>query len=90
MKRVLGEYHIKVASDINRDGLVIELWDDCENIVVEVFRSDKSKTITLRTFDREVPLQAIEALIKFSRQRLEPFEDGTHLPRETIVRLSKL
>ena len=80
MKRVVGAYHIKVASDIVQDGLGVELWDNCDYGVAEVFRCDANKTISLRTFDHDVPLCIIETLIKFSRERLEPFEDGSSLP----------
>ena len=81
MKRVVGAYHMKVASDIVRDGLGVELWDNCDHVVAEVFRCDADKTTSLRTFDHDVPLCAIETPIKFSRERLEPFEDGSSLPR---------
>ena len=80
MKRVVGAYHMKVASDIVQDGLGVELWDNCDYVVAEVFRCDADKTISLRTFNHDVPLCAIETLIKFSRERLEPFEDGSSLP----------
>ncbi len=81
MKRAIGKYHVKVASDIVRDGLGVELWDNCGNhVVAEIFRCDADKTVVLRTFDHDVPLHVIETFIQFSRERLEPFEDGSKLP----------
>ena len=80
MMRVVGQYHIKVASDIVRDGLGAERWSDRDELVAEVFRCDASHTISLQTFNTGVPMEVVESFIKFARERLEPFEDGTLLP----------
>lgn len=79
MRRIIETYHMTVVSDVIRDGLGVELWDNCYHMVAEVFRCDADKTVILRTFDHDVPLHVIEIFIKFSRERLEPFEDGSSL-----------
>ena len=69
----------QIASDVNRDGLGVELLDAAGEVIAEVFRSDANHTVTLTTFDNDVPLYAIEQLIKRARVVLDPFEDGTPL-----------
>lgn len=72
-------YRTQVASDITRDGLGVELVDSEGNIVAEIFRSDRDKTLELST-SGSLPLVEIERLIAKARARLEPFEDGAPLP----------
>lgn len=87
MKRFLGQYHIKVASDIIRDGLGVELWDSNDNVVAEVFRCDPNLTILVNTFNNHIPLSILESLISFARERLEAFEDGSCLPKTEPVEI---
>ena len=57
-------YKIIIASDIVRDGLGIELWDNDRNeIVAEVFRNDSLKKIQISTFRVDLPLEILEILI---------------------------
>ena len=57
-------YKIIIASDIVRDGLGIELWDNDKNeIVAEVFRNDSLKKIQISTFRVDLPLEILEILI---------------------------
>jgi hypothetical protein len=81
MKRFIGQYYVLVASDIARDGLGVELWDNEHNLVAEVFRCDANNTALLNTFNNDVPLNVLQSLIQFARERLEPFEDGSPLPK---------
>lgn len=87
MKRFVGQYHTKVASDIIRDGLGVELWDSNDNVVAEVFRYDANLTILVNTFNNNIPLSILESLINFARERLEPFEDGSSLPKTEPVEI---
>lgn len=50
MKRFIGQYYVLVVSDIARDGLGVELWDNEHNLVAEVFRCDANNTVLLNTF----------------------------------------
>ena len=72
-------YRLQIASDIQRDGLGVELLDGGGNCVAEVFRCDRDHTLTLSTFCYEVPLQAIQQLVSTATEGLGPFEDGTPL-----------
>jgi hypothetical protein len=85
MKRIIGKYHVSVASDIRRDGLGIELWLDHE-MIAEVFRCDFDHTVIVNTFDENVSLSVMESFLSYARERLDPFEDGLSLPNtETMV-----
>lgn len=70
---------IQTASDVIRDGLGCELVTEGGDVVAEVFRCDASRSITVTTFANDVPLDAIERLIGFARNRHEPFESGEPL-----------
>lgn len=63
------------ASDINRDGLGVELVDEANQTVAEVFRCDADKTVIVSTFNNDIPLDALEHLLSYARSYLEPFED---------------
>jgi hypothetical protein len=77
--KVVGPFRMQTASDINRDGLGVELLAD-EKVVAEVFRCDTDRTLIMTTFGNDIPLVALEGLISYARQRLDEFEDGTPLP----------
>ena len=74
---------MQVASDVVRDGLGVELLAGDSEVVAEVFRCDADHSLILATFRGDVPLSALEDLIAYAREKLEPFEDGTPLPRLT-------
>jgi hypothetical protein len=74
-----AEYKTQVASDIIRDGLGIELLNERGEVVAEVFRCDKDKTVIVSTFSNGIPLAALEIMLERAKVRLEPFEDGTPL-----------
>jgi hypothetical protein len=87
MNRSVGSYHIKVVSDIIRDGLGVELWDSNDNIVAEIFRCDTNHTILVNTFNNGISMNVLESLVNFARERLEPFEDGSPLPKTEPVKI---
>ena len=70
---------MQLASDVERDGLGLELLGPGGDVVAEVFRSDRSRTVVVTTFRNDVPLDAVQHLIGRALQRLDPFEDGTPL-----------
>lgn len=76
-KRMPVRYKIQTASDIIRDGLGIELTTIDGDVLAEIFRNDMERTLVVNTFENEIPLDALELLVQFARERLEPFEDGT-------------
>ena len=73
---------MQVASDIQRDGLGVELIAADGDVVAEVFRSDSDHTLIATTFSHDIPLIALEKLISYARERLGEFEDGTPLPEK--------
>lgn len=76
----MENYRYQIASDVQRDGLGLELITDDYNIVAEVFRSDKEKTLTFRCFsEAELPLSIVEQMLEIAKRELEPFEDGSLL-----------
>lgn len=79
------QYSTQVASDVDRDGLGVELLDQNRHVVAEIFRSDRDQTILINTFSYDIPLAAIEHLIARAKERLDPFEDGTSLSQAVLV-----
>jgi len=75
----MSRFATQIASDVIRNGLGVELLDSTGEIIAEVFRSDANHTVNLSTFGNDVPLHAMEELIKHARVALDPFEDGTPL-----------
>ena len=75
------DIRIQIASDIVRDGLGVELIDESGTVLAEVFRCDADKTVLVTTFENDISLQTVERLLAVARDRLDPFEDGTPLPR---------
>lgn len=70
-----ARYTTLMASDVQRDGIGLELWLTVQGqarTVAEVFYSDAEHTWTLNTFDCDVPLEIIEELIAEGRRRLAP------------------
>lgn len=72
-------WRLQIASDVQRDGLGVELIDVEDRVVAEVFRCDADRTLTVTLFG-PVPFAAVEWLVGAARDRLGPFEDGTPLP----------
>jgi hypothetical protein len=79
--KATGPFTTHVASDINRDGIGIELLSAGE-VVAEVFRFESDHTLTITTYNHDLPLVALESLILRARQALGPFEDGSALPEQ--------
>jgi hypothetical protein len=78
-------YSMQVASDVSRDGLGVELLSESGDVVAEVFRSDRDRTVILSTFSYDIPLGAIESLLIRAREHLDPFEDGVPLSEAVLV-----
>lgn len=74
------KYRYQVASDVQRDGLCVELVDEDHRVVAEVFRCDRDNTITFSAYVRDLPFVQVERLIAMSRGQLTPFENGEPLP----------
>lgn len=79
MKTIQGPFRKQLASDVNRDGLGVELLSG-DDVVAEVFRRDADHSLIITTFNNDVPLVVIEEFIAAAQDRLHTFEDGTSLP----------
>ena len=68
-----ARYTTLVASDIQRDGIGLELhwhYGSQDNVVAEVFASDADGSWIVNTFDCDIPLELLEELISEAKQRL--------------------
>ncbi|MGO4919496.1 hypothetical protein [Maribacter spongiicola] len=64
----LEKDRIIVASDVQRDGIGIEVYRNNE-LITEIFRSDSKKTRTIRTFKENVSLELMEeSITKFKKE----------------------
>lgn len=63
------------ASDVERDGMALELMDETvhpHKLVMEVFYSDVDGTFSVSSFREAIPLELVELLISNVRERLLP------------------
>jgi hypothetical protein len=74
------KYRYQVASDVVRDGLGLELVDERNNVLAEVFRRDANNSLTISLFSEGLPFAEVEKLVLMAREELGSFEDGTPLP----------
>ncbi len=74
MVQIAGQAYLVVrGSDIDRDGMYLELTrEGQQGEVAEVFYADGTGEFSITTFDKSVPLAAIEWLIERSRVLLPP------------------
>ncbi|TPJ77031.1 hypothetical protein [Mesorhizobium sp. B2-6-2] len=65
-------YEATIGSDLQRDGMYLELADQDQRVVGEIFFSDVDGKMTVTLFQPEVPLEMIEWMIATARVRLPP------------------
>ncbi|MDG4875538.1 hypothetical protein P9273_10555 [Mesorhizobium sp. WSM4935] len=65
-------YRATIGSDVQRDGMYLELVDDRKQIVGEIFFSDIDGKITVTLSQPEVPVELVEWMIATARVRLPP------------------
>ncbi len=63
--------------------MALELIDQNDDVLAEVFSCDKDYTMVLNTFRKDIPMAALSFLIKNAMKRLHTFEDGTPFDWET-------
>ena len=78
MKHGDTEYRYIVGSDVDRDGMYVEVSDQPNgaNAVLEIFFSDVSYDMVVTLFRPNVPLEVVEWAISVARERL-PVGQGT-------------
>ncbi|MDR4307944.1 hypothetical protein IHQ68_15080 [Chelatococcus sambhunathii] len=74
-----SSFRFQVASDIHRDGLGLELWEN-EEMVAEVFRCDADNSLSFSCWKIDIPFVHVERMVKLARTRLGEFENGEPLP----------
>ena len=76
----MNNRRFQIASDLERDGMGLELLDEAGDVVAEVFSSDRDRVVTLSTYGNDIELSDVERLIRTARARLGAFEDGAPWP----------
>jgi len=74
---------MQLASNVIEDGLGLELIDAFGEVVADVFRSDRNRSVELKVWSTSVPDEEVVALAQAALERLDPFEDGTPLTQAT-------
>lgn len=70
-------YDMYVQSDIQRDGISLELMDETDSshiLVLEVFYADVDAKLTLSAYREDIPLELVENVIAKAKLRLPPTE----------------
>lgn len=68
-------YEIYIQSDVQRDGMALELIDETEHpyvLVLEVFYADSDGALTLTAYRTAIPLELVERVTPLARLRLPP------------------
>lgn len=77
MDELLPGYRTVRVSDIQRDGMYLELIDDeTGDEVAEVFYSDVTHEMTITVFRWDLPLRAVELFIERAKHELPPVPDA--------------
>ncbi|PTW44175.1 hypothetical protein C8J25_11110 [Sphingomonas faeni] len=77
MVEILGQsYAITVGSDIQRDGMYLEVEDAAKAVLAEVFYSDRDNRMTFTGYRADLPLPLVEWLIFHAKERLTPASEG--------------
>jgi len=75
-----SQYQHQMGSDIERDGMFLELVEVASGDVVgEVFYSDRSGQFSISLDRPDLPLEVVEELVSSARKRLPPGRE--HLQR---------
>jgi hypothetical protein len=82
LEHKVREWRTQVASDIQRDGLGLELVDSAGQVSAEVFRCDRDHTVTVTVYDSAVDADTVLWLRREAVNRLGTFEDGSPLPTQ--------
>ena len=79
MVEILGQsYTAVVGSDVDRDGMYLELSDSSQVVIAEVFYSDEIGSMTFTAHKADLPLPVVEWLIARAKIRLVPVDGGAN------------
>lgn len=77
MSEIFTDYRVVRGSDVERDGMFLELTDrSTGKQVAEVFFSDATQEMMISVFHPGLPLRVIEALIEKAKHDLPPAGDA--------------
>jgi hypothetical protein len=65
-------YQAVIGSDLNRDGMFLEVTDEANALVAVLFYSDQDQSMTLTGHRPDLPLPLIEWMIGEGKMRLLP------------------
>lgn len=63
-------YEVIVGSDIQRDGMYLEVWNQANTVIAEVFYSDEHDTMTFTGYVSDIPLPLVEWMVVQAKARL--------------------
>lgn len=72
------DYELVRASDLDRDGMMLEAWDETAQPpaqVLEIFYSDQTGVMSLTTFGEAQPLALVEYCIEQANLTLPPLKN---------------
>jgi hypothetical protein len=73
MSEIIPGYRTVRGSDVQRDGMYLELIEDSTgDEVAEIFYSDATHKMTVSVFQSELPLDVIELFIERAKHDLPP------------------
>jgi len=64
-------YKIIIASDVNRDGIGLEIYDtETDKLIIEIFRADTDQRLDFYSENTTVAIELIEKSLKIFNQRI--------------------
>ncbi|HET6941356.1 MAG TPA: hypothetical protein VFH89_04250 [Sphingomicrobium sp.] len=73
MIEIAGQnYHAVIGSDLDRDGMFLEVTDGASSLVAILFYSDRNSEMTLTAHRPDIPLALIEWMVDEGKKRLSP------------------
>lgn len=86
MIEILGQsYGVTVGSDIQRDGMYLEVEDNAKAVLAEVFYSDRDNSMTFTSYRADLPLPLVEWLIAHAKERLTPTSRNGSQPPLAVI-----
>ncbi len=77
MVEISGQsYGVTVGSDIQRDGMYLEVDDAAGAVLAEVFYHDGDHTTTFTGYRDDLPLPLVEWMIVQAKERLIPVREN--------------
>ena len=73
-------YELVCGSDIDRDGMFLEAWQDVKTLVLEAFFSDADGSFTFTAHQEGLPFGLVELFVAEARRRLPPVTEASQAP----------